>query len=340
MYTKSICVLLLVLAIEINFTYTKPIKTEKSRPAEPVGATTQTPLTQADQNEAYEYLQNKGYFRHLVPRTGGNGNEIPTDPVAIQKAVKRFQRFYGIYPTGSIDIATIGQVRKPGCALSDFDDDDDDDDDDDGTGHQNISSPSFISGDQSLRQSSKSSQRSQMWENHQFTYFVTSYTPDIPNQAEIESTIQLAFQKWTDASNLVITKASNAQNADIKISFTSTGPYVGQPCGSLAYAYTLKDKKTQNPNAGKLVFDDAEQWSINSVPTGRQCQGTGTMIDLLEIAIHEIGHNLGLHHSMNRNAIMFGEYTASKHQLHQRDRDAIQQVHGGGTGNGNIILVF
>lgn len=49
------------------------------------------------------------------------------------------------------------------------------------------------------------------------------------------------------------------------------------------------------PRDGRLHFDAEEQWSLNSV------EG----VNLFQTAVHEIGHLLGLEHSMDVRAAMF-----------------------------------
>ncbi|VDM79776.1 unnamed protein product [Strongylus vulgaris] len=49
------------------------------------------------------------------------------------------------------------------------------------------------------------------------------------------------------------------------------------------------------PRDGRLHFDADEDWSLNS-PTG---------VNLYQTAVHEIGHILGLEHSVDPRSVMF-----------------------------------
>lgn len=73
------------------------------------------------------------------------------------------------------------------------------------------------------------------------------------------------------------------------------------------------------PSAGDLHFDEAETWSDNPASSG---------ILLLQVAIHEIGHLLGLSHSQDESAIMFAFYSPERTNLTQDDINGIQALYG------------
>lgn len=72
---------------------------------------------------------------------------------------------------------------------------------------------------------------------------------------------------------------------------------------------------------GDVHFDDEEKFIVDN-------KGRG--IDLLWLALHELGHSLGLDHSNNKRAIMYPIYRGSKPglQLHRDDIMGIQQLYG------------
>jgi len=92
------------------------------------------------------------------------------------------------------------------------------------------------------------------------------------------------------------------------------------------------------PSDGRLHFDDDETWTFNNA-TGIEAGH----VDLLSVAIHELGHSLGLDHLQERDAIMYPFYRHpeldSRKQikpfiLSQFDIQAIQGIYGpreGGT---------
>ena len=73
--------------------------------------------------------------------------------------------------------------------------------------------------------------------------------------------------------------------------------------------------------SGDVHFDDAEQFTIN-IPTGR---------NLLWVAVHEIGHSIGLEHSNVRSAIMYPWYRGNggkDFDLDADDKLGIQNIYG------------
>lgn len=74
-------------------------------------------------------------------------------------------------------------------------------------------------------------------------------------------------------------------------------------------------------SAGDIHFDEDENYKKD-----------GTGIDLLKVAVHEVGHVLGLLHNGRQTSIMFPIYVSPQanedFELVREDREAVQQIYG------------
>ena len=89
--------------------------------------------------------------------------------------------------------------------------------------------------------------------------------------------------------------------------------------GTLAHAWAplLQSEHYLFPDAGDLHFDTAENWT---------CDTTG--IDIGVVALHEIGHSIGLAHSTVLNAIMYPFYNPALTGLDIDDIDGAVALYG------------
>lgn len=150
------------------------------------------------------------------------------------------------------------------------------------------------------------------------TYYFINGTDQLPD-AEEHELVREAFAIWAAVSPLTFTETSDRASADIEISWERGNHGDGDPFDGPGRV--LAHATFPNPFANRQVilhFDDDERW-VNS---------NSQNVDLLTVAIHEIGHNLGLGHSEDPNAIMFASYRGPSRTLGTDDIAGIQALYG------------
>jgi hypothetical protein len=137
------------------------------------------------------------------------------------------------------------------------------------------------------------------WPRTDLTYGYVNHTGDI-SIASQEAAIASAFATWASVTPLTFTKvpdcgqafdSPNCLTPDIRIQF-GTGDHGGGSHdpdfdgsgGTAAHAFFPPPNGASA--AGDLHLDDSERWSTN-----------GSAVDLESVALHELGHALGLSHA-------------------------------------------
>ena len=156
------------------------------------------------------------------------------------------------------------------------------------------------------------------WGKTNLTYYFINGTEKINGDAE-RDLVRAAFALWADETPLAFNEGSDSTQADILIGWAESEHGDGDPFDGPGDV--LAHASYPNPYQDRQVFlhfDNAERW-VNSETQN---------VDLLTVAAHEIGHNLGLDHSDDPNALMYPSYSGSRRFLGQDDIAGVQSLYG------------
>ncbi|KAL8545858.1 hypothetical protein ACS0TY_005832 [Phlomoides rotata] len=196
---------------------------------------------------------------------------------ALESAVKTYQQNFHLKPSGTLDPTTISTLVTPRCGVPDIIN---------GTNYMHpnrktltffhtVSHYTFFSGNPK-------------WSKRQLTYrFLSGFpTAAVPP-------VRSAFLKWSTATQYFsFSEVPTTQASDLTVGFYrgahgDNSPFDGRG-GVLAHAYS--------PTDGRFHYDADELWSVGPMQN---------YFDLETVAVHEIGHLLGLGHSQVPEAIMY-----------------------------------
>lgn len=256
------------------------------------------------------------YFGYIPDAPPSNFTDDFDD--AFEAAVRAYQKNFNLNDTGILDDATLGQIVKPRCGVADV-----------------------INGTTSMN-SGKVNTSGSTNDTLKF-HTVSHYTffPDEPRWPEgtqeltyafepnnglddvVKGVFATAFDRWSEATTITFRETASYGTADIKIGFYTGDHGDGEPfdgvLGTLAHAFS--------PTNGRFHLDGAEDW----VATGDVTKSDlSTAVDLESVAVHEIGHLLGLGHSSVEEAIMYPTISARTRKVELADDDiqGIQHLYG------------
>ncbi len=228
--------------------------------------------------QAAAFLRKFGYLERKVVR----------DPKSIRKALKLYQRFYDLEPTGQLTLETIKHMRRPRCGNPDP--------------VQALITDGNAKADPIVYFGGR-------WGSYDLTYYIDNFTSDLTGEASV---IQSAFDTWADVTPLSFNRIFDQSAADIVLSWETFDHGDGDAFDGVGNVLAHADSPTGASAA--VHFDDSETWGTT---------GSGNT-DLLSVAIHEIGHALGLGHSSAKDAVMYASYDGVKRTLHELDIKGIR----------------
>lgn len=225
-----------------------------------------------DPIKAVRFMRQFGYLESVTPEA-----EAIYAKDTIRDALLLVQKFGAIEQTGVLDEATLRLMDSRRCGVHDI-----------------------------LPESNERQRKkryvigSKGWAKRNITYRIVNWSPKL-GKATTEREFRKAFEIWSDYSRLKFSPAPPYHHADIEILF-ARGPHGdGYPLdgqgGVLAHAFYPYEAGHWG---GDMHFDEDEEWRV------RPAEDQG--VDIFMVAVHELGHSLGLAHSFVPTSVMFPYY--------------------------------
>ncbi|HEV8625586.1 MAG TPA: matrixin family metalloprotease [Acidimicrobiia bacterium] len=283
---------------------TPPTQSEKL-PTTPLERDSKGPDVEA----LYRYLKKYGYFPNdelknftqWRPNMAFDPDDVQLFDETFEQAVKLFQRQQGLKVDGVVGPKTLALMAQPRCGFPDV-------------------VPASTSSEAPAGETTSDEFRVQgnRWSSNTITYHFDNVTSDVP-AADARAAIQGAFHRWAAVTPLMFTESTGP--SDVRIGWYSGNHGDGSNfdgAGNIL-AHCFYPPPNGGDIAGDCHFDEAETWSVNTPPSG---------IDLATVALHEIGHGLGLAHSDVASSVMYAFYGGVRRELTADDIAGIQSIYG------------
>lgn len=250
-------------------------------------------------NQLKKYLKRFGYINDPLNINSEDEGDDGFDDF-LESAIKAYQANHRLDPTGVLDAATVSLMATPRCGVADI------------VNGQNLMQRRRRLGSFHAVSRYAFFDFEPKWPD-EMSHLTYGFAPGTP--AQFIGAVEMAFAEWAAKSHFSFSETDyESANLQIALFVGEHGdgyPFDG-PGGVLAHAVA--------PTGGSFHIDADENWSTDPLPDA---------MDIQSVALHEIGHLLGLAHSDVPESIMWPSINsgAKNRVLHADDVQGIRALY-------------
>ncbi|XP_072033803.1 collagenase 3-like [Amphiura filiformis] len=249
-----------------------------------------------DLSEALNYMTKYGFLRSPGSVFGY---------AHLVNLIKDVQFVLHVNQTGELDDDTMTALRRPRCGVKD-------------APVEERSVEAHV-----LKRNKRYTINWHKWDNRFIKYRILNYPTDSElTNAQVDEAVDRAVEQFSNVTRLIFKKITDNGYADIFIKFESWNhgdgyPFDG-PNGTVAHAFVPEG--IYGDYDGDVHFDDSEDFTHEGEKG----------YNLYQVALHEIGHSLGLEHSWVDGAVMIPDYPGynASYALTNDEIRALQLLYG------------
>ncbi|GAB6025613.1 hypothetical protein CHUAL_011340 [Chamberlinius hualienensis] len=228
-----------------------------------------------------DFMKKYGYLEDSNEENSELIVESKSNEMDLIDGIKMVQRVGGLKETGILDDQTFELIKKPRCGFNDK---------------------------QLIRKLEKSNSKRQKrytfndkrykWNKQNLTWRFDGPIDDVEINL-LMAELNKGFKLWTKASNINFEyNRKSDKSVDISVGFKENSHF-GLFSTTLAHAYYPNEKE----NSGDIHFNKAYNWGIHSEAV--KSNWFSKTRSILAVFTHEIGHSLGLAHSLLKTSVMY-----------------------------------
>ena len=147
-----------------------------------------------------------------------------------------------------------------------------------------------------------------------------SWAVDASVPAGFVPVLQAAFAVWSSHANIQFQQVASTSQSQIDFSVGALDGSNGE-LGETSYSYS-----SHSFMSAAIEFDSGEGWHVSGASVV-----SADGVNLMEVALHEIGHSIGLDHYNAAPAVMNAILNPSVTDLTTSDVDGVEALYGAGT---------